>query len=132
VLERQQRGEVAFQAETDRRTDDHAHGQCERIPGTARALEDPFAQELCEPSVQRLIADFMQESRGEEEKAFGRLVISRSVQVSPVLEHSKHPFERIGQLVPAPHGVEEGKDVETDYRVGTWPFGVEISLPEMV
>ena len=74
----------------------------------------------------------MQESRGEEEKTFGRLVISCSVQVSAVLEHAKHPFERIGKLVPTPLGIEEGEDVDADYGVGTWPFGVEISLPEMV
>jgi hypothetical protein len=34
--------------------------------------------------------------------------------------------------VSAPPGVEEGEDVEAYYGVCTWPFGVEISLEEII
>ena len=76
-------------------------------------------------------AHLAQEAHGEEEEAFGRLVVPSSVQVGSVLEHAEHPLERVGQLVPAPHRVEEGEDVEADDGVGARPFGVKVGLPEI-
>jgi hypothetical protein len=56
--------------------------------------------------VQRLVAHFVQEARGEEQKAFCCLVVPRSVKVSSVLEDAENPLERAGQLVPTPPRVE--------------------------
>jgi hypothetical protein len=132
ALKWQQRSEVTLHAYTDRRSSEYPHGKRKCIPRTACALEHSLAQELRESRVQRIVAHFLQEASGEEQKAFCRLVAPRSIQVSSVLEYAENPLERLGQLVPTPSRVKKGEDVEADDGVGAWPFSVKERLPKVV
>lgn len=130
ALQRQERGEIAPHAQADCGAGEHAHGERERVAGAARALEDACAQERGKAPVQmRVVGRAAQEARGEEEEAFGRLVVPRAVEVGAVLEHAEHPVERAGELVSAPARVEEAEDVQGDDGVRPWTLGVKIRLP---
>jgi hypothetical protein len=132
ALKWQQRCDVTLHPQADRSTNEHAHSKRKCIPRTTGALKHSLAQEVREPRLQRLVAHFVQDARGEEQKAFCCLVVPRSVKVSSVLEHAKNPFKRVGQFVPTSSRVEQGEDVEADDRIDTWPFNVKVRLPKIV
>ena len=108
ALQREQRREVALHAQADGRTRQDAHREREGVAWAPRALEDALAEERGEARLQGAVgAGGAQETRGEEEEAFGRLVVPRAVEVGAVCEHAEDPVERRGELVPASAGVEE-------------------------
>ena len=48
-----------------------------------------------------------EETRGEEEEGFRRLVVPCAVEVGAVREHTEGPVEHRGEFVSASAGVEE-------------------------
>jgi hypothetical protein len=130
ALKRQQRREVALHAQTNRITNKYPHGKNKCISRTTGALEHSLTQNVREPLMQCLVT-LVQEASCEEQKAFCRLVVPRSVKVSSVLEHAENPLKCLGKLVLTSPRVEQGEDVDADDGIGTWPFSVKVRLPKM-